>query len=132
VKDGFLPSVQRTFPKASMSEIANPRQDDDLKKLGREFGQGLLLDLKTIRWAILTKVGQGDHYISYRGRARLVQLPEQKVIWQGVCDLEERDAENMRHRTEFEENNGALLKEVLIKLATICSVELTKQLTASK
>ena len=106
VKNGFLPSLQRVFPKTSMSEIANPRQDDDLEKLGQEFDQGLLLDLKTIKWGILTKVGQGDHYISYQSRARLVQLSENTVVWQGVCDLEDRDATNMRHRTELRQIMG--------------------------
>src|SRR5262245_14780476 len=132
VKTELRPSVQTSFPDASIVDIATPRQDDALGVLKGEFQQGLLLDLKTIKWGIFTKVGQGDHYVSYQGRARLVQLPEEKVVWQGVCDFEERDDTTLRHITDFEANNGALLKEHLTKLATICSGELTKQLTKSK
>ena len=132
VKNGFVLSVQALFNKANLTEVTSPHKEDNLDKLKVEFHQGLFLDFKTTKWGILTHQLQGYHYVAYQGRARFVQIPEEKVIWQGVCDLEEKDDTNMPHITELEANNGALLKEYLTKLTTSCEAELIRQLSGKE
>lgn len=109
-----------------------PRQDDDLESLKKEFGEGYILDLKTSKWGIFRKPFETFHYVAYRGRARIIRVSEAKIIWQGVCDLEEKDNDKMPHITEFEENNGALLKDNLAKLAASCADELLNQLAGNE
>jgi hypothetical protein len=131
VRRRFAPQVG-VLLNVDMSGETSPRQDDDLDSLRKEFSQGYILDLKTSKWGIFRNPFQTFHYVGYRGRARLIRVSEKKVVWQGVCDLEEKDNDNMPHITEFEANNGALLKANLDKLAASCADELLKQLAGNE
>lgn len=131
VRRRFAPHVG-VLLNVDMSEETSPRQDDDLDSLKKEFTQGYILDLKTNKWGIFRNPFQTFHYVGYQGRARLIRASEKKVVWQGVCDLEEKDNDKMPHITEFEENNGALLKNNLAKLAASCADELLKQLAGNE
>lgn len=132
VKREFVHTLRTIFSNARFSEEIKPHQDDDLSKLAEEFRQGLVLDLKTTRWGMLSVPLQGYQYVLYQNRTRIIQLPEQKVLWQGVCDLQEKDAVKMPGIAEFEANNGALLKDNFSKMTAACSDLLAKQLTGAE
>jgi len=129
VKKGFLASMQTSLPKTTLSEVPHPLPDDDLEKLKRELGQGYLLDFKTTKWGILNNAMQGYSFAVYHSRARLVNLSEEKIIWQGVCYLVENDPIARPSILDFEADNGALFKAYLAKLATSCVTELNRQFT---
>lgn len=131
VRRKFVPRVGSLL-NVDMFGETTPRQDDDLDSLKKEFGEGYILDLGTSKWGIFRKPFETFHYVAYRGRARIIRVSEAKIIWQGVCDLEEKDNEHTPHITEFEANNGALLKDNLAKLAASCSDELLKQLAGNE
>ena len=138
VQDPIIQVSRRFVPRVGallnvdMFGETSPRQDDDIDSLKREFSQGYILDLKTSKWGIFRKPFETFHYVAYRGRARIIRISENKIIWQGVCDLEEKDNDKMPHITEFEANNGALLKDNLTKLAASCADELLKQLAGNE
>ena len=129
VKKGFLASMQTSLPKTTFSEVPQPLPDDDLEKLKREFGQGYLLDLKTTEWGIINNTMQVYSLAVYKSRARLVNLSEEKIIWQGVCYLVENDPIARPSILDFEADNGILFKAYLAKLATSCVAELNRQFT---
>jgi len=127
VKKGFLASMQTSLPKTTLSEVPHPLPDDDLEKLKRELGQGYLLDFKTTKWGILNNAMQGYSFAVYHSRARLVNLSEEKIIWQGVCYLVENDPIARPSILDFEADNGTLFKQYLAKLTTSCAAELNRQ-----
>ena len=127
VKNGFLASMQTSLPKTILSEVSHPLPDDDLEKLKTELGQGYLLDFKTTKWGILNNAMQVYSFAVYQSRARLVNLSEEKIIWQGVCHLVENDPIARPSILDFEADNGALFKAYLAKLATSCVAELNRQ-----
>ena len=129
VKKGFLASMQTSLPKMTLSEVPHPLPDDDLEKLKRELGQGYLLDFKTTKWGILNNAMQGYSFAVYHSRARLLNLSEEKIIWQGVCYLSENDPVGRPSIHDFEADNGALFKQYLAKLGTSCVTELNRQFT---
>jgi hypothetical protein len=129
VKKGFLPSMQTSLPKTTLSEFSHPLPDDDLQKLKRELGQGYLLDFKTTKWGILNNAMQGYSFAVYHSRARLVNLSEEKIIWQGVCYLVENDPIARPSILDFEADNGTLFKAYLAKLTASCVAELNRQFT---
>lgn len=51
----------------------------------------------------------------YHSRARLVNLSEEKIIWQGVCYLVENDPIARPSILDFEADNGTLFKQYLAK-----------------
>jgi len=127
VKKGFLASMQAALPKTTLSEVSHPLPDDDLEKLKRELGQGYLLDFKTTKWGIINNSIQVYSLAVYQSRARLVNLSEEKIIWQGVCYLSENDPVGKPSIHDFEVDDGALFKAHLAKLATSCVAELNRQ-----
>lgn len=129
VKNGFLASMQTSLPKTTLSEVPHPLPDDDLEKLKRELGQGYLLNFKTTKWGILNNAMQAYSFAVYQSRARLVNLSEDKIIWQGVCHLAENDPIARPSIHDFEADNGTLFKQYLSKLATSCVAELNRQFT---
>lgn len=127
VKKGFLASMQTSLPRTTLSEVPRPLPDDDLENLKKELGQGYLLDFKTTKWGILNNAMQGYSFAVYHSRARLVNLSEEKIIWQGVCYLAENDPIARPSIHDLEADNGALFKAYLGKLATSCVAELNRQ-----
>ena len=127
VKKGFLASMQTSLPKTTFSEVPQPLPDDDLERLKRELGQGYLLDFKTTEWGILNNTMQVYSFAVYKSRARLVNLSEEKIIWQGVCYLSEHDPVGKPNILDFEADDGTLLKAYLTKLARSCVAELNRQ-----
>ena len=129
VKKGFLASMQTSLPKTTLSEVPHPLLEDDLEQLKREWGQGYLLDFKTTKWGILSNPVHGYSFAVYHSRARLVNLSEAKIIWQGLCYLVESDPIRRPSTTDLTSDNWTLFKEYLAKLTTSCVAELNRQFT---
>jgi hypothetical protein len=127
VKNSFLSSIRTAFAQATVSELSAPLSDDDLKQLKKEMQSGYLLDFKTFGWGIRHNPFRDYSFVLYQGRARLVNISEEKIIWQGVCILEEKDPTAKPSTKDFEIDNGALLKNYLAKAGTACTVELQRQ-----
>jgi hypothetical protein len=58
-----------------------------------------------------------------------VNISEERIIWQGVCDLEEKDLIARPSINDLEADDAILLKEYLDKLAGSCVTELNRQFT---
>lgn len=132
VKSGFLASMQTSLPRATLSEIPHSLPNDDLEDLKKELGQGYLLDFRTTKWGIINDMFRVYSYVLYQSRARLVDISGEKILWQGVCDLEEKDLTTRPSIHDFEADNGTLFKEYLGKLATSCVSELNRQFTGTR
>jgi hypothetical protein len=132
VKNGFLASMQTSLPNTTLSEVSRPLPDDDLEKLKKELIQGYLLDFKTTKWGIINNSLQVYSYAVYQSRARLVNISEERIIWQGVCDLEEKDLIARPSINDLEADDAILLKEYLDKLAGSCVTELNRQFTDTR
>ena len=124
--------MQNSLGIATLSEVASPISDDNLHTLRNELRQGYLLDFKTTKWELRYDHYDDYAYVVYQGRARLVNIPEEKVLWQGVCDLHEEDTKGKPSTEDFEANNGTLLKDYLARLATSCTAEFHKQLVGTQ
>ena len=127
VKNSFLSSIRSTFTQATVSESTEPLPDDDIEQLKKEMRSGYLLDFKTSGWALKHNPFRDYSLIVYQGRVRLVNISEEKIIWQGVCILDVEDPAAKPSTMDFEIDNGALLKNYLAKAGTACTVELQRQ-----
>lgn len=127
IKRELVPFVQEKITQAALSEVTYPLKDDDLGKLKKEYRQGYLIDLKTIHWKLGYNPYQDYSSVFYHSRARLLSISDEKILWQGVCEREEKDTVLKPSQEEFEANKGALLKEYLTRVATACANELKKQ-----
>lgn len=132
VKTNFLASISKLLETNNITSIQEPLKETDLDELKAKFQQGTVFDFKTKMWGMSTVPFQGYHYIVYYARARLIRFPESKIIWQGTCSAEDKDPVRMPHWTEFLENNGAVLKEKLNKLADSCADELMAQFSGKE
>lgn len=91
----------------------------------------LVLDFQTVKWGV-KKVFLEDFYqVTYVGRVRLLDLKQEKFLWQGACDLTEKDSQASPSFQEFLENEGALLKASLNSLGQACLQTLQEQFQGS-
>jgi hypothetical protein len=126
VRDKFFSSISKQLKLNTLSLLEEPLAEDTPDKLKTKFPQDTIFDFKTTMWGISTDPFQGYHYVLYHARGRLIQFPESKIIWQGICRVEDKDSTRMPHWSEFIENNGAILKEKLNNLAISCADDLAE------
>lgn len=128
VKERFLSTLSVDFDLKNIRPVQGPLTDDRVPALKERFGQGVVIDFKTIKWDLLYYLTDWSHYrIAFSARARMVRLEDSKIIWQGVCDIVGKDRKTSPTLDELESNNGALLKVKLNGAADRCVEELLEQ-----
>jgi len=136
VKEGFLSKFSQKFSNVKLSQISEAFKDDDINELTEDFDNQKVLDFRTVSWGIVK--GKHDFFtppafqtgrnVKYFARARLLDVNEEKVLWQGVCDLLDEVNFGEAHLEEaVPDSKGNFLKKKFETLANRCIHELIKQ-----
>lgn len=124
VKTNFVSYLQQVFGMNNITSHSEQFVDDDLDDLQKQFSNTTILDFETVKWGIFEKPFEGWHFVALSIRSRVVKLPEKKIIWQGLCEVEDQEPERVPHWDEFVKNEGVILKEKLGKLSEECAAKL--------
>lgn len=90
IENHFLVAWQRELQLTALP-AAQFINSDSAQRLQEQFNEGYVIDFRTQKWSIEPVLYDGlssDHSTyrpSYTGRARLVRLNDQKVVWVGSC-----------------------------------------------
>ena len=111
------------------STTENRCHHDTLDELRQRLRTGLMMDF-TSDWRL--EAYQGIYfpprwYLTYSARARLIQLEQSQVVWQGVCAHVGNDPTSNRPTLYVLQNDTALLNAKLNEAADTCVQELTRQ-----
>ncbi|MEK6374270.1 MAG: hypothetical protein AABO58_16405 [Acidobacteriota bacterium] len=104
---------------------------DALPDLKGRFGDGTVLDTRTLGWQLIYYPSDwSHHYLIYAGRARLLRLSDGKVLWENRCFRKLPDPKGSRRTVdEYRANNGELLKQKVQEAGAGCAEELIAHLT---
>ena len=127
MKKRFVSHLKNVLGFTNVNIIEGPMREIELDELGKRFPEDTLLDFETRKWAVPTARFQGYHYISLVGRGRIVQFPGGKILWQGICDVEDKEPERLPLYEEFLANDGKILIEKLDGLSNKCVKQLIDQ-----
>lgn len=131
--------VARDLGEALMFELglnnlqtqAEPRDDDGPASLAAAFGDGLVLDVKTVRWGLSPDPALWTRYlVQYEARSRLVRLRDGRIVWQATCDASERDAPRGSTIGELTATEALALQDKLHDAADRCARDLVARLFA--
>jgi hypothetical protein len=102
------------------------------------LGDGVVIDFETITWGIFPHNDDPSRsVVAYRARSRLLNLGENKVLWQAECPVPRRvrgaksslDVKILPTLEQLLADGGAALKAQLEKQADSCAEDLIGQLT---
>lgn len=100
--------------------------DDRPGALATSLGEGLVLDVKTLRWGMAPDPHLWTRYrVRYVARSRLIRLRDGRTVWQADCDASEREARSGSTLGELTAQDSAVLNDRLREAATRCSRDLT-------
>jgi hypothetical protein len=118
VKEYDLKDIRPNESDGSWSE------PEDLK---RRLSQGLLLEVRNIRWGLEPSSWSQFHVVLKSG-ARLVSLQDANEIWYDTCASEKIDAERDPKLDALRAKDGELLKMMVKEATESCTVELWQKL----
>lgn len=132
------PVVSEELGKALAFELGltniRPRpgiEPDDHPRALATLGDGMVLDVKTVRWGVAPDPDLWTRYrVLYEARSRLIQLHDRRIVWQAACDASEREATPGGTLGELTANHATALNDKLREAATRCSRDLTARLFA--
>jgi hypothetical protein len=119
VKERVVLAMDAALELKSVRLIQEPLVGDDIDQLKAALGKGLAIDFKTIIWNL-------DHKkIWYVARSRIIRLEDSKILWQGVCDVQNHLLGSWEELMAAE---AALLKKRLNEVAESCALNILAQL----
>lgn len=154
VKERFLSEVGTVLGLTNIRVIdevrmarTSPAISSPLPPLKRTFVKGYLFDFDPIWWTLTMDEGLLPNltwdnvpaYLEYRVRARLIDIENEKVVWQSICNIgyivskfsdasSYSEPENERNTvSELLADDYALLKIKVSKVAEICADQLVSQ-----
>lgn len=99
--------------------------EDDPARLRRTVDSSVIIDFKTIAWALVAQDKNPGHYVdAYRARSRLIRVDDAKVLWEGECSIKTHDAMTAPTLAELTANQGALIKSLFQADADACAGEI--------
>ena len=142
VKEDFLSTVLKEFPHLKISQIFAPFKNDDVHALKGQFSKGYILDFQTRRWGMVRHAEGWEHLkpsgsrkrrkAKLLARARLIDPSKECILWQGICDVEDKNniftMEDVNHWYSGEDNN---LEGLFKILGSRCIKELVNQFASS-
>ena len=132
VQDRFTAALAFELGLSSLRLAEETAAGDGLDDLHQAFGTGVVLDLKTIHWGLSPDPTLWTRYrLEYAARARLVRVEAATVVWQGVCDASEREAEGGATLGELTADDAERLTEKFRDAAQACADELLGQILGS-
>ncbi len=109
IKANVVSALSRTLTATRLTDVPTAMPDDQMQSLKGFFGKETVLDFITTYWGLAPVPFQPHDLVLYRARARLIQFPEGKVLWQGACDLEADESEGIPPGKD-----GALTKVLVV------------------
>ncbi|MFO0774914.1 MAG: hypothetical protein U0172_09640 [Nitrospiraceae bacterium] len=131
IRDKVTTAVVKTIDNKNLTPMQTPVQDMSIERLRGVVGSGTVMDFATTYWAVAPLPYSQHDLVLYRGRARLVQFPEGKVLWQGLCDVEAEDSVGMPTNKSAPVTKGQAIAGTFENLADRCSDHLLAQFNAS-
>ena len=133
IKEYFLSNFTEQYEFNNVQSASEILKDDNIEALKSEYEQRVVIDFKTLNWALTFFPFDRSHYrVSVSARVRMINVDNSKIIWQGICKAIEDKTENSPTLDEVKSNNGELLKAKLIESAGRCSKDLISQLSDFK
>ncbi len=134
IENRFLRAWQRELQLTALP-AAQLMSSDSARRLQEQFNEGYVIDFKTQKWSIEPVLYGGlssDHSTyrpSYTGRARLVRLHDQKIVWEGTCTYaKDQTLTPTLNRDEITgDDKGTALKAALQTLGDACADDLWRQ-----
>lgn len=134
VETRFLIAWQREL---GLMTIPAPQliTNDSIRNLQKQLGADYVVDFKTERWSIdpIISGGLSSEPIAYRtaytGRARLIRLNDEKIVWEGTCKYEKDDSVTPK-LTPYDitgGDQGVAVKASIQVLADTCADYLWRQ-----
>jgi hypothetical protein len=128
VKEQILDVLNTKYGVNNIHAIPETIVEENFDSFRKQYGDGIIIDLMTINWGIGSFPFDSSHYRTpLFVRARLVDLRDSKVLWQGSCRVMEEKTDNSPNIDEITADNGALLKKLLIVAEDICAKEIIAQ-----
>jgi hypothetical protein len=119
--------LRASFGVARVDVVAQPVAQDE------PGGSGLTLDVRTDQWLLLYFPTDWSHYrVAYRARARLLEGPDTRVLWQSSCEVMGSDLSASPTLEELEANGAALLREKLGEVGDECARQLATALAGGE
>ncbi|GEM_PF-1244953 len=133
VKERFISSLETDLALGSIHHKKEAVKKDSLKSLNEIFGNGVVIDFRTLTWGLTFYPWDPTHYyLTYSLRSRLVQLENKKILWQGVCRYRGYDSKPRPTMAQLKANNGELLKGKLEQAVIECSEQLANQFSQQR
>jgi hypothetical protein len=108
------------------------RGNREFGRLRRSYGNRVILEFKTLTWNLAPyPFDRGHTRIRYKGRARLLDLENSRIMWKAGCEVVEKDPWKERlSMEELRRRRGRMLRLRLLRAADECSEELLAKLQA--
>lgn len=128
VKTNFAAAAGKKLGGPTLTPVPAPFMiGEGPDRLKMQFGRETILDFATMYWAVVPLPFEPADIVAYRARARLIRLPEGKILWQGVCDLEGKDTSGGPRGANAQGPKAGGLKEAFDLLADTCTDQLVAQ-----
>ncbi|ULA61793.1 MAG: conserved exported protein of unknown function [Nitrospira sp.] len=134
VEQRFLYAWQREL---NLSGFSTPRliSSDSTSTLQTQFGSGYVIDFKTQKWSLEPvssgglSSGPNAYRPTYAGRARLVRLENQTIVWEGTCAYEKDQTltPTLMPADLTGEDGGSVVKAAMQTLGETCADYLWRQ-----
>jgi len=100
---------------------------EELDTLKRLYSQGMLLQVRTVRWG-LEPSSWSQFHVVLKSSARLVSVQDAKEIWYATCASEKVDEEGDPKLEDLRAKDGDLLKTMVKEAMESCTAELWSKL----
>jgi hypothetical protein len=137
-EDGIEDPVLRVTSH-SVEVLAREAETDHVRPVATATpGAGLVLDFRTITWAVFFHNDDPSRYVvAYRARSRLLDLDRNTVLWEAECPVPRRvrgtrsglDVKTLPTLDELLADGGAALKARFDQQADACAEDLMGLLT---
>ncbi len=134
VKDRFLETWQLELGLTALPP-SRLLSSNHIHKLHEEFGMGYVIDFRTEKWSIEPALsdrmsyGPSGYRAVYMGRARLIRLQDQSIVWQGTCEYGKESSltPSLSQEQITGTDQGAAVKVAIKALADVCADSLWRQ-----
>lgn len=127
IKTNVVSALSKMLTTTQLTNVPTAMPDDRVPGLKGFFGKETVLDFITTYWGLAPVPFQPHDLVLYRARARLLQFPEGKVLWQGACDLEADESYGIPPGKEGGLTKALVVNNTLDRLADRCAELLVAQ-----
>ena len=126
VKERLANALESDSRVSRIIRVERAPQRTDPETLRKEFGSGVVLQVRTEKWGI------DNNRAKYAASAQIVRLSDGATLWHAVCTDKVADKDKPSPETDaLKANRGELLKAKLGEVADACADELAAWIRAS-